>query len=43
MDPPAKDFCIQHSLADFRIHFTHFRNHFMKATRTLDEVMKMKY
>ena len=40
MVPPARDFCLQRSLADFRVHFSHFKDHYMKATRTLDEVMK---
>ena len=40
MVPPARDFCLQHSLADFRVQFSHFKDHYMKATRSLVEVMK---
>ena len=35
MDPPAEDFCVHHSFADFRIHFKNFKNNFMKVKGNL--------
>ena len=35
MDPPAEDFCVHHSFADFRIHFNDFKNNFMKVKGNL--------
>ena len=42
MDPSAEDFCVHHSLADFRIHFKDFKNHFMKVKGNLNRFLKVK-